>query len=74
MFGASIANHLSAGGFQDPGSESAEATRLLSEKFSQTDQQLLITVTDAEGATGPRARAAGTEIVGVLADSRTCWV
>ncbi len=69
VFGASIANHLSAGGFQDPGSESAEATRLLSEKFSQTDQQLLITVTDAEGATGPRARAAGTEIVGVLADS-----
>lgn len=72
-FGASIAHHLSAGGFQDPGSESAEATRLLSEKFDQTDQQLLITVTDAEsaggagGAMGTRARAAGTEIVGLLA-------
>lgn len=69
VFGASIANHLSAGGFQDPGSESAAATRLLSEKFNQTDQQLLITVTDPAGAAGPRARAAGTEIVQTLTGS-----
>jgi len=72
VFGASIAQHLSAGGFQDPGSQSAQATRLLGEKFDQTDQQLLITVTDAGGAggaTGARARAAGTEIVGLLAAS-----
>lgn len=66
MFGVSIVNHLSAGGFQDPGSESAQATRLLGEKFNQTDQQLLITVSDGDGATGSRARAAGTEIVGLL--------
>lgn len=69
MFGASIVSHLSAGGFQDPGSESAQATRLLGEKFNQTDQQLLITVSDGDGATGSRARAAGTEVVGLLAAS-----
>ena len=66
VFGIPVANHLSAGGFQDPTSESAEAARLLSEKFAQSDQQLLITVTDASGVTDGRARIAGTDIVGRL--------
>ena len=66
IFGFSIANHLSAGGFQDPNSESARAARLLSEKFGQSDQQLLITVTDPAGAAGGRAAAAGADIVGRL--------
>lgn len=67
VFGIPVANHLSAGGFQDPNSESAQAARLLSEKFAQSDQQLLITVTDSSGAvTGGRARMAGTDIVGRL--------
>ena len=67
VFGIPVANHLSAGGFQDPNSESAQAARLLSEKFAQSDQQLLITVTDSSGAvTGGRARTAGTDIVGRL--------
>ena len=63
IFGASIANHLSAGGFQNPDSESAKATRLLMEKFGQSDQQLLITVTDPAGARSGRAAAAGADIV-----------
>jgi len=63
VFGLPVANHLSAGGFQDPGSESARAAALLSEKFGQSDQQLLITVTDPAGATGEAARAAGIDIV-----------
>ena len=63
IFGASIANHLSAGGFQDPHSESAQAARLLSEKFQQSDQQLLVTVTDPDGANSARSRAVGTDIV-----------
>lgn len=63
VFGLPVANHLSAGGFQDPGSESARAAALLSEKFGQSDQQLLITLTDPAGATGEAARAAGIEIV-----------
>ena len=67
VFGIPVANHLSAGGFQDPNSESAQAARLLSEKFAQSDQQLLITVTDSSGAvTGGRARTTGTDIVGRL--------
>ena len=63
IFGASIANHLSAGGFQNPDSESAKAARLLMEKFGQSDQQLLITVTDPAGARSGRAAAAGADIV-----------
>ena len=66
IFGASIANHLSADGFQDPNSESAQAARLLMEKFGQSDQSLLITVTDPAGATSAGATAAGAEIVGRL--------
>ncbi len=66
VFGLPVANHLSAGGFQDPGSESARAAALLSEKFGQSDQQLLITLTDPSGATGEAARAAGIEIVNRL--------
>ena len=63
IFGIPVANHQSAGGFQDPGSETARAGRLLTEKFGQSDQQLLITVTDPTGADSQRAREAGTDIV-----------
>ena len=70
VFGVPIINHLSAGGFQDPNSESARSARLLSEKFDQSDQQLLITLTDPTGATSARASAAGAEIAGKLQASR----
>ncbi len=66
VFGIGTAGRLSAGGFQDPGSESARASVLLNDKFGQSDQNLLITVTDPSGADSVRARAAGTEIVGLL--------
>ncbi|MBU3749581.1 MAG: MMPL family transporter [Mycobacterium sp.] len=66
VFGIPVANQLSAGGFQDPGSESARAARVLSEKFDQSDQQLLLTVTDPAGAGGGAARAVGTDIVTAL--------
>ena len=69
LFGIPVAQHLSAGGFQDPTSESAQAARLLTEKFAQSDQQLLVTVTDPNGATAPAARAVGTDIVGALSAS-----
>ena len=65
LFGIPVAQHLSAGGFQDPTSESAQAARLLSEKFAQSDQQLLVTVTDPNGATAPAARAVGTRFIHV---------
>ena len=69
VFGSSVANHLSAGGFQDPHSESAQVVRVLGEKFNQSDQQLLITVTDPGGATSERARTVGSEIVDTLKKS-----
>jgi RND superfamily putative drug exporter len=37
IFGIPVAKSLSAGGFQDPTSESARATQLLTDKFGQGD-------------------------------------
>ena len=57
-----MANHLSAGGFRIR-ALNRPRRRVISEKFGQSDQQLLITVTDPAGATGEAARAAGIDIV-----------
>jgi RND superfamily putative drug exporter len=69
IFGVPVANSLSASGFQDPTSESARASQLLTDKFSQGDTQLLITVSTPDGVDSPAARAAGTEIVDQLKSS-----
>src|ERR1700759_1023252 len=45
VFGVPVAKSLSASGFQDPTSESAKATKLLTEKFGAGDAQLVIIVT-----------------------------
>ncbi|KWX69109.1 MMPL family transporter [Mycobacterium sp. NAZ190054] len=69
VFGVPVARHLSAGGFQDPTSESARATGLLVDKFGQGDMELLISVTDdtsERGAQSPSARAVGEDLVGRL--------
>ncbi|OBG84882.1 hypothetical protein A5699_25390 [Mycobacterium sp. E802] len=68
IFGVPVAKSLSAGGFQDPTSESAQATQLLSEKFARGDMQLVISVTDdsAAGAQSPAAKTAGTDIAAQL--------
>src|SRR6478609_2008893 len=62
IFGIPVAKHLSAGGFQDPTSESAQATKMLADKFGQGDMELLITVTSADGAQAPATRSVGTDI------------
>ncbi len=59
IFGVPVAKSLSSSGFQDPTSESARATQLLTDKFHQGDMQMLITVTAPDSATGPAARAVG---------------
>ena len=69
IFGVPVANSLSASGFQDPTSESARASRLLTDKFSQGDTQLLVAVSTPDGVDSPAARAAGTEIVDQLRSS-----
>jgi RND superfamily putative drug exporter len=72
IFGIPVAKSLSAGGFQDPISESAQATQLLVDKFGQGDMELVISVTDDSAATGaqsPTARMVGTDIVAQLQES-----
>lgn len=68
IFGVPVAKSLSAGGFQDPTSESAQATQLLSDKFARGDMQLIISVTDesAGGVQSSAARATGTHIAAEL--------
>jgi len=69
IFGIPVAKSLSAGGFQDPTSESAKATKQLVDKFGQGDMQLLISVTDnnaAQGAQSPAASSVGKDIAGQL--------
>ena len=69
IFGVPVANSLSASGFQDPTSQSARASQLLTDKFSQGDTQLLVTVSTPDGVDSPAARAAGSEIVDQLRSS-----
>ena len=64
IFGIPVAKSLSAGGFQDPGSESAKATQLLNDKFGQGDMQLLITVSAPAGATSATFPAGGPATAG----------
>ncbi|MDT5249410.1 MAG: putative drug exporter of the superfamily [Mycobacterium sp.] len=69
VFGVPVAKSLSAGGFQDPTSESAQATALLSDKFHQGDMQMLVTVTAPAGADGTAATAVAMDIVDHLKQS-----
>jgi RND superfamily putative drug exporter len=63
VFGIPVAKSLSAGGFQDPDSESSRATHVLTEKFHQGDMQMVLTVTSPDGASGPKASAIANGIV-----------
>jgi RND superfamily putative drug exporter len=69
VFGIPVADSLSAGGFQDPDSESAQTTQLLTDTFGQSDQQLLLLVSTPEGADSAKASAVGTEIAAALRKS-----
>jgi RND superfamily putative drug exporter len=72
LFGIPVVNSLSAGGFQDPTSESARATELLRDKFDQTDQKMMIVVSSPAGARSDQARGVATDIVKHL--KRSPWV
>ena len=62
VFGVPVAGSLSAGGAQDPKSESTNAAKLLTDKFGQSDQQMWIVVSAPGGATSELARRVGTDI------------
>lgn len=69
VFGLPVAKSLAPGGFQDPDSESARAIAVLTEKFGQSGQQMLILVTAPAGANSDQARKVGTDLVDQLAHS-----
>jgi len=69
IFGIPVAQSLSAGGFADPTSESARATKVLTDKFGQGDVQLLFIVSAPDGVASPAARAVGTDIADQLGRS-----
>ncbi len=66
VFGLPVAKSLSPGGFQDPTSESAHAIATLTDKFGQSDQQLLLVVTAPGGVRSEKARTVGTDIAAQL--------
>jgi RND superfamily putative drug exporter len=69
VFGIPVAKSLSPGGFQDPQSESARAISVLTDKFGQSGQQVLILVTAPQGADSDQARRVGTDLVQQLQHS-----
>ncbi|WP_319450198.1 MULTISPECIES: MMPL family transporter [unclassified Mycobacterium] len=66
LFGVPVAKTLCACGFEDPTSQSATATKLMTDKFGQGDAQLLIIVSSPDGYQSGPARAVGTDIVEML--------
>jgi RND superfamily putative drug exporter len=69
IFGIPVAKSLSPGGFQDPNSESARAIGVLSEKFGQSGQQMLILVTSPGGVNSEPSRNVGTDLAESLKKS-----
>jgi putative drug exporter of the RND superfamily len=69
IFGLPVAKSLSAGGFQDPNSESARANQLLAEKFHQGGMPLVVVVSAPDGVRSARAQAVATAIVDQLQKS-----
>lgn len=69
VFGVPVAKSLSPGGFQDPDSESARAIAVLTDKFGQSGQQMLILVTAPGGTNSEQARTVGTDLVHQLQGS-----
>lgn len=66
VFGFSALDVLSAGGYQDPSSQSARAQRVLADKFDYGDQQLVFEVTTEAGARSESARQVAADIVAQL--------
>ncbi len=66
IFGIPVANSLSAGGMRDPTSESAQAARLLADKFDQGDMGLIFSVTSERGVDSSAAREVALDVVAQL--------
>lgn len=67
IFAVPVTSALTAGGFQDPASESARANQVLLEVFGKGDVQLVLVVTDRGGGIlGAETQAAGRQMVDKL--------
>jgi RND superfamily putative drug exporter len=66
IFGIPVADSLSAGGHRDPGSESSQASALVSDRFDQGDMTMIVTVRSDGGLESAAARAIGTDIIARL--------
>ncbi|WIM87616.1 MMPL family transporter [Candidatus Mycobacterium wuenschmannii] len=62
-FGATVAEHLGAAGFQDPSSPSARGMKVLTSKFGQGDMDLTFVVSAPGSVQDPSAAAAGRKLV-----------
>ncbi|PRC43237.1 hypothetical protein C6A85_000000106375, partial [Mycobacterium sp. ITM-2017-0098] len=61
-FAVPVASVLTPGGFQDPTSESARATQMLTDVFGRGDVQLALVVSDPAGARSVGAQTVGRRI------------
>jgi putative drug exporter of the RND superfamily len=59
----SVPERFTAGGFEDPGSESAQADAILANGFNRGTMQIVFTVTDQRGALTADARAVALDLV-----------
>src|SRR5829696_7914842 len=62
-FGAGVAEHLGAAGFQDPHSESARGMEVLTEKFGHGDMDVTFVVRSSVDVLDPAAARAGRRLV-----------
>jgi uncharacterized membrane protein YdfJ with MMPL/SSD domain len=66
VFGFPVIDALSAGGYQDPSSESSQAQRALAEKFDNGDLGMIVAVTSEAGVQSEGATTVANDIVGQL--------
>jgi putative drug exporter of the RND superfamily len=69
LFGAPVADKLGAGGFRDPGAESARGSELLAQKFGQSDQQMGILIDAPNSFRSAAASKVARDLVHRLANS-----
>src|SRR4051794_3601870 len=62
VFGANVAEHLGAGGFQNPSSQSARGVKVLTEKFGLGNMDLTLVVRSPSGVLEPAAAEAGRRL------------
>ena len=65
-FGATVAEHLGAAGFQDPGSPSSRGLKVLTTTFGQGDMDLTLVVRAPGSVQDPLSAAAGHRLVDEL--------